>query len=78
MHTCYNKQIFVETTICLKKIIWTIIHPSVITIKILKISENLQNDDEVGKLKNQELSIMPSNVKAKIDFGSTTYMMFIR
>jgi hypothetical protein len=43
----------------------------------MKILESLQNDDEVGKLKNQKLSTMPSNAKAKIDFGSTTYMMFI-
>ncbi len=43
----------------------------------MKMSESLQNDDEARKLKNQELSTMPSNVKVEIDFGSTTYMMFI-
>jgi hypothetical protein len=43
----------------------------------MKILESLQNDDEAGKLKNQELSTMPNNAMAEIDFGSTTYMMFI-
>jgi hypothetical protein len=43
----------------------------------MKILESLTNDDEVGKLKNQELSTMPNNAKAEIDFGSTTCMMFI-
>jgi hypothetical protein len=49
----YNKEIIVETKICLKNLLDH--DPSTTNNNNKKISKILQNEDAIGKLENQEL-----------------------
>ncbi len=53
---CYNEEIIVEITICLSNVLD--LYPSIANNK-----KRIQNEDVIGMLKIQELSIMSNNVK---------------